>query len=287
MQIKNLIEGSIDFHTHTSPSIRTRLKDDYELASEASSYGLAALVLKSHEGSTVERAFLTQKVIKDVKMYGGVVLNYSMGGLNPFAVETALKLGGKIIWMPTLDALNHTKLLGRNSFYSKEIQGITVLNSDGELSKESLQIIELAGQYNAVIATGHLEVSEVFKLAEEAIRVKFDKLLYNHPDFFINNASIEDQIQLAKMGVYMEKCYRVLIPPPDDTVCIEDLAEGIKKIGFNKCIIATDLGQSHNISPLEGLQKFISLLVEQGLEPESITTMVAEQPKYLLNYSNG
>lgn len=39
-------------------------------------------------------------------MFGGITLNRQVGGINPYAVESALKLGGKVVWLPTQSARN-------------------------------------------------------------------------------------------------------------------------------------------------------------------------------------
>lgn len=38
--------------------------------------------------------------------YGGIVLNWPVGWLNPYAAESALRMGARFIWMPTRDAAN-------------------------------------------------------------------------------------------------------------------------------------------------------------------------------------
>ena len=42
-----------------------------------------------------------------MQILGSVTLNDAVGGLNPFAVEAALDLGARVIWMPTISAQNH------------------------------------------------------------------------------------------------------------------------------------------------------------------------------------
>ncbi len=103
----NILKDGIEFHAHSSPSIFSRAQTGFEFAKEAESMELAGIVLKAHESSSVERALLVQQKIDGIKVAGGIVLNQPVGGLNPFAVEMSLKMGGKVIWMPTLGALNH------------------------------------------------------------------------------------------------------------------------------------------------------------------------------------
>ena len=43
----------------------------------------------------------------DFTMFGSITMNRQVGGINPVAVEVALKLGAKVVWLPTQWAGNH------------------------------------------------------------------------------------------------------------------------------------------------------------------------------------
>ena len=93
------MKGVIDMHVHTNPDLRTRAYDDFELCDAAVRVGARAIVIKTHLGSTVNRAYLTNRYNErvngnnDFTMFGAIVLNRCVGGINPVAVENALKLG--------------------------------------------------------------------------------------------------------------------------------------------------------------------------------------------------
>lgn len=107
------MKGVIDMHVHTNPDLRTRAYDDFELCDAAVRVGARAIVIKTHLGSTVNRAYLTNRYNErvngnnDFTMFGAIVLNRCVGGINPVAVENALKLGAKVVWLPTSSARNH------------------------------------------------------------------------------------------------------------------------------------------------------------------------------------
>ena len=106
------LNGVIDMHVHTAPDICQRTYNDLELTAAAVHAGARAIVIKGHHCSTVARAALCNAYNRTAfdsnsfVMYGGLVLNYETGGLNPKAVQTALEMGAKIIWLPTVDAEN-------------------------------------------------------------------------------------------------------------------------------------------------------------------------------------
>ena len=115
------LKGICDMHVHTNPDLRLRAYNDLELADAAVRVGARALVIKSHLGFTVNRENIANAYVKKVygdktnfTMYGGVVMNKVIGGVNPEAVEKGLKLGAKVIWLPTQSARRHLEKMGKN-----------------------------------------------------------------------------------------------------------------------------------------------------------------------------
>ena len=56
---------------------------------------MKAVVLKNHFGSTAARAVLVNKIVPQIEVFGGIVLNHSVGGINPQAVVAMHRIGGK------------------------------------------------------------------------------------------------------------------------------------------------------------------------------------------------
>ena len=122
--LPDFLEDAIDLHVHSAPDVDVRRFNDLDLAREAERAGMGAILIKSHQNSTVERAWLVSKVVTGIQVFGGLVLNETVGGLNVAAVKLALAMGAKEIWMPTRSALNHRLFHGESG-------GITVLDADG------------------------------------------------------------------------------------------------------------------------------------------------------------
>ena len=123
MEEKISLNGIIDMHVHTAPDVCQRTYNDLELTAAAVRAGARAIVIKGHHCSTVARAALCNAYNRmafdsnSFVMYGGLVLNYEVGGLNPQAVQTALEMGAKVIWLPTVDAENDCRKHGRTTEY--------------------------------------------------------------------------------------------------------------------------------------------------------------------------
>ena len=75
----DLMKGVIDMHVHTNPDLRLRAYDDFELMEAAIRVGARAIVIKTHQGSTVDRAYLCNRhneivhgKMNDFTMFGGI-----------------------------------------------------------------------------------------------------------------------------------------------------------------------------------------------------------------------
>src|SRR4051812_40727043 len=80
-------QGAIDFHVHSEPDVFGRSMDDIDVAVLASRKGMRGLVLKNHVTMTADRAVLVMKIVPGIEVFGGIVLNNAVGGINPAAVE--------------------------------------------------------------------------------------------------------------------------------------------------------------------------------------------------------
>ena len=111
-RVAALLEGAVDLHVHPAPSPLPRRMDAAEAARLARETGFDAIVVKSHHHSTVmdvlalEQAGATKG---GARLFGGIALNGPVGGINPKAVDLALKMGGRIVWFPTIGSAQHIR----------------------------------------------------------------------------------------------------------------------------------------------------------------------------------
>ncbi|WP_339148963.1 MULTISPECIES: DUF6282 family protein [unclassified Sutcliffiella] len=281
-----LLEGAYEFHVHSSPSIFERKQTDWELIEDAKRAKMGGLVLKSHESSTAERAFLLNEKDPAVRVYGGIVLNQHVGGLNPYAVNTALKMGGKVVWFPTLSAGQHqqyfkqkkTKLFNGNPLLSETTVEV---EKDGQLIDEIEDIFRLIKEYEAVLATGHLSLREQHIIVGAALEAGVKKIVIQHADMGISRIPLEDQKYFASQGCMIEKCLLACSSDFND-LTIEEMAKTIDIIGHESCILVTDYGQVHHEAPIYGLSRFVEELLRYGISEEQIIKMVQDNPRSLL-----
>jgi len=282
------LKGAIDLHIHSMPSLFHRIGSDLEIAQHAAENSLKAILLKNHFESTVGRAFLADQVVEGTRVFGGLVLNHTNGGISPIAVENAIKLGAKQIWMPTVDALGHVQSFGHTGGYGYQESGtriprdgISILDSNGNLVADVKTIVALAKEGNVVLGTSHLSREEILELARYSQQEGFDRLLVTHPYFNPPNLSVADQIHLVRAGAMIELCGGNLYPIPG-VAKLSNYLETIAKIDARSLVISSDAGQPRKSMPAEVLRVFSQCLMEKGITQEQIDMMTKHNPARLL-----
>ena len=250
------LEGFTDTHIHTAPDGKPRLLTDIEAAIYAKEELMHSIIIKNHSEPTSGRALITSE-ITGFPVYGGVVLNNSVGGLNPHAVEASVELGGKFVWFPTI------------SYSSVEMDWAKV--------EEILQIVS---ENNMVVATGHMKPGDIFTLIDMARSLGIWRIIVNHPLTRVVGVSLDEQVEMSAHA-YLEHCYVACMENHDnlDSVLIKD---SIKKIGAKRCLMATDFGQIHNPRPVTGMKMFINSMLEKGVSMDEIRLMCKENPQKLI-----
>ena len=66
------VAGAVDLHCHPYPDLFPRLADDFDIVRAARDAGMKAIVLKCHHENTVSRAYLVQRVIPGIQVFGGI-----------------------------------------------------------------------------------------------------------------------------------------------------------------------------------------------------------------------
>lgn len=286
-----LMQGAIDMHIHSAPSLFPRLVDHVEAAEGARKYGMQAVVLKEHHGYTSDRMYFVRKLVNGIEVYGGVVLNNAVGGINPFAVDSAIKLGAKLVWFPTLSAKNHLDQMGAPDFGKSMKQAakhrlkekpITVFDGSGRLIPEVYEVIDLIAEADIVLATGHLSIPEARAVLQAAKERGVKRLYVNHPEYIING-SIEEQKELADMGAFIEHLAIFMYPMWPTKAGLDGIVEMIRAVGPERTVLATDLGQIHNPPPAEGLRMFLRVLLEKGISFKHLEKMIKDNARFLLN----
>jgi hypothetical protein len=278
------LTGAIDMHVHSAPDVMPRLVDDVQVARQAEMAGMEAVVLKNHLFSTVGRAWLVDKMVTGVRVFGGVVLNQgTTGGLNAEAVQANLALGAKVIWMPTMVPVDETgaAVSGMAQRYQDLVGQTTVDLGDPETFTCVGTILAHIAAADAVLATGHLAPTAVRALVELATGAGVRKILVTHPDSPLVGMPVHEQVDLSRKGVYFERCAYSIVDEQDG-VPVAEIGAAIRATGIEHNVISSDLGQIQNPAPVDGLRIFCEALGGEGFEEEELAVMTKANPRLLL-----
>ena len=278
------VRGAYDLHIHVDPDVVGRIVDDVTLARRFAERGLAGFALKSHYTSTAERARVVNHVVPEARTIGTITLNAAVGGLNPLAVEIAAREGARIVWLPTVDAVNEAGARDREYAHppmwvriQRELRDIglepppvPVLDDAGAPLPALLDVIGVIARHQLVLATGHLGRDEIFAVVDAALEAGVRDVVITHPEFPAQDLSLSDQVALAERGTILERCFTT---PHTGKCTWEHLAAGIRATGVERNLLSTDLGQPANPPVEDGLSLFAVRLLELGFTDEEIHTM--------------
>ena len=269
----DLLRGVIDIHLHTAPDVRPRSIDDLAAARLAVRHGLGGVVFKNHHAPTADRAAIARLAVPGAPVFGGVVLNEGVGGLNPDAVEACAQAGGRIAWLPTFGAANHLRQSG-----APGATGIALLDRRGRPSTALQAVFEAVSAHGMALATGHASPVEILVAVPAAFARGVRSVIITHPESDVVGLAIDDQARLAAMGAYLERVYA----QPDGhggwRPHVAENAAAIRAVGVESTIVATDLGQLDNVAWIEGLAAYVRGLLEAGFHDDDIDQMCRRNP---------
>jgi hypothetical protein len=276
-EARELLRGAIDLHAHAAPDpFAHRRMDAIELIAAAVDAEMAAIVLKSHEYPTQPLAWALEPEDAPLEVYGAIALDHGVGGLNPDALETALRIGTRVVWMPTFDSIWSRNTFGR--FHSKAAP-ITVLDGAGALLPVVDELLALIVEHDALLCTGHLSPDETAAVVAAA-RGRGIRTVVTHATAF--GIPLEVQQRAAEQGAYIEQCGNVLFRD-DPADAVNAILEDVRAVGPEHVVLSTDLGQAENPPPPEGFGRWAEAFLDVGFGVNEVARMMQTNPRSALD----
>lgn len=286
-----ILKGTIDTHIHTEEEyaiLEDGSMDIIELALRAKRKGMRAIVIKSLTFETATRAYLAQKHVQGIEVYGGLTLDLSVGGMNPAAVVAMSKFklsNAKMVWMPVFDSKASVFGSGQNRPYVKVAE-------NGVLTSEAVATLDTIAKYGFSIGTAHLGADEALLIVKGA-RARNIPVVVTHALQKPVLMTIDQMKEAASLGAYIEHTafgdwkgedshffksfYR-----DQPRITIDEVVKAIRAVGAEHTILATDMGQAFSPDPPDGLKWFIMSLQKMGITDKEIDLMVRRNPARLL-----
>lgn len=266
---------------HAKPDLYPRSYSDMELLEAGIRVQARAIVVKWHYGATAARALLCNEMLRRMdpeprtELYGSIVLNRYVGGINPYAVETALKLGARVVWMPTLDSRNEREQKGFSD-------GLACVEN-GHVTVAVREVLKMVKEYGAALGTGHLDAQESLILVDTAKSMGIDRILVDHPEYWVTRMSMEEQLRLVRdYDVCIGRYYAQPMPDGGFHVNLPENLEAYRQIGYKNMVISTDGGQLANPHWEDAMRIYMQYFADRGVPVEHIDYMAKELPAKLL-----
>jgi hypothetical protein len=280
--------GVIDMHVHAHPDVFGRNMDDIDVAQLAKARGMRGIVLKNHISETASRAALVMKVVPGIEVFGGIVLNRAVGGVNPHAVEWMHRVyggRGKVVWLPTFESDKHVK-----TFSGPDAKGLTVA-PNGQVSPEMEEILKIVARENLVLATGHVHPEEIIAVVRRGRELGVKNMLITHGLTNVPGLTMAQAKEVTEMGAAIEICFLQFLAGPNaplpflthwTQINAKHVALAAKELGAKSVVVSSDLGQSANMTHPDGMEVAISAIKREGVADADIETMLRKNPARLL-----
>jgi len=282
-RVWNLLCGSYDIHQHSGPSPHTeRLFDEIDLAIHGCYTGLGGIVFKEQYMPSIRSVRLVQKVVdqwatehnrKKIELFGGVCLNYAVGGLNPDAVIASYRLGGKYVWLPNVDANHHREVVGHGVG-----MGIDMIDENDNVVPKAKEILQLMAETDMVLGVGHQSTRERLMVTREAVKLGVQRIEINHVNYPLSWLTPEQCKTFADLGAYIG-IYAI-----DETFYTwDDIMAIYKAVGPERIVFGSDRGHPALGHPIDGMRRLIVGFLQSDIPDEHIKLMCQTNAYNLLH----
>jgi hypothetical protein len=277
---------------HSHPDVFGRNMDDVDVAQLAKSRGMRGIVIKNHISETASRAALAMRAVPGIEIFGGIVLNKAVGGVNPDAVEWMHRMHGsrgKVVWLPTFESDKHVKTFGK-----PDAKGLVVAPG-GKLTPEMEAILKIIARENLVLATGHVHPEEILAVTKRGKELGVKNMIITHGLTNVPGLTMAQAKEVAATGAMIEVCFLQFLAGPNapleflkhwTNTGAKMVAQAVKEFGAGALVISSDLGQSANMTHPDGLEVAIASMKREGISDADIDTMMRKNPARLLGLAN-
>ncbi len=277
--VDELLTNAIDCHTHggSDPMERLLLEDDIGI--DYSEAGMRAMVVKTWYTPSASRNALVQKIVnrhcearglRPTLCYGGIVLNYSVGGFNIEAVKKCLGFPGmKYVWMPMVDSYHHRRVV----YDDWSGFGLSFLDENRKVIPAMQDILRLIADNDLVLASGHYPYQDTAILVEEARRLGVNRIEIIHPAHIHSKHTIEQMKLQAQRGAKLMLSGLGAMAFPLHESGPLYAARIVKEVGAENLLYGSDFGQLQNFPHIVANRWMIKLLLAYGCTKDEIRTV--------------
>ena len=205
------------------PDVVERIIDDISLARKFQELGMAGFVLKSHYGSTAERAAVVRAAVPGVRRARrdraepGRRRHQPARGRDrrargrPHRLAADRRLGQRVARARGAAGGQGAgvgqapaRVCASRGSRSRRCRSST---STARSLPEVREVLGMIARHGMCLATGHLSRDEIFAVVDAAVEAGVETIVITHPEFPSQDLSVEDQNALADKGALLERCF--------------------------------------------------------------------------------
>ena len=124
------------------------------MANELKADGFRAAMMWHQFSHTGERAALAS-ALTGFEMHGSIVLNGTVGGLNPVVTEYAVRMGARYVSMPTLSGSAYRAVATDYARVATEVAGpVPVIDENGAALPGVHDVLDVVAEHDVVFGLG-------------------------------------------------------------------------------------------------------------------------------------
>jgi hypothetical protein len=272
------LNGAIDMHLHMDSPLPTGVHPEATIATIrlAKARGMRGVVIKNHSEPTATLAFLLRQEIPSFEIFGGIVMNRTVGGMNRAAVEhmaTDIYGGpGKIVWMPA----NDSEIESKAPYPEKPFVAVS---RDGQLLPEVKEVIAVVAKNHLTLASGHISPEDAMLVFQEGRRQGVEHMIATHAMDLAGKMTMNQMLEAKKLGAIIEFDFRNILSDGGRR------ADAIRTLGPEHCLISefwTKNEAPRVYADLDGVGAFVEAMHVKGFTDQELDIMVKRNPALLL-----
>ncbi len=108
-------------------------------------------------------------------------------------------------------------------------------------------------------------------------------MIVTHASESVPNMTIEDQRRCVELGAWIEHSFLAVTPCCPGNIPLETVAEQIRAVGIDHCILSSDFGQVPNGPPIPAFGEHLEKIHALSFTEREIRRMIVDNPHKILN----
>jgi hypothetical protein len=225
-------------------------------------------------------------MVPGIELFGGIVLNRAVGGINPAAVEAMAGTRGgrgRVVYMPTVDAEYRSK---------PGTPGKVPVSRNGQLLPEVHEVLKVMAKHNLGLSTGHVSPEETLMIIRAAKAAGVNNVYVQHPNHSGMAMSMAQMKEAVRLGALIEIVLSgdgftgggpnvVNAENPVNDYGPQKISD-IRALGPQNVVITSDLGQPGRVTHADAFQIALTVLKKEGFSQADIDLMTKINPARFL-----